>query len=60
MWQGALWLLYFSPLLLVGALLDEQNPLPVRLTTWLIALALALLAWRSVEAGRAVAEPALR
>jgi len=42
-WHAALWLLYFAPFL-VGSLLDAERPFPIRLTTWLIAVVLALLA----------------
>jgi hypothetical protein len=51
-WHGCLWLLYFAPLLLLGPLLDRENPVPIRLTTWLMALMLVLLAIVGFRAGR--------
>src|SRR5207249_4708414 len=52
LWQACLWLLYFTPLLFLGAILDPTSPLPIRLTTWLMAAMLGLLAALSVRAIR--------
>jgi hypothetical protein len=48
LWHASLWLLYFSPFL-VSALLDPEEPLPIRLTTWAMGLMLALLAMMSFK-----------
>jgi hypothetical protein len=52
LWHACLWLLYFTPLLLLDRILDPTNPLPIRLTTWLMVLMLGLLAALGVRTVR--------
>jgi hypothetical protein len=65
-WHLCLWLLYFlyfTPWFSLDHLLNEENPLPIRLTTWLLALMLGLLAamaFRSIGSSQLMADAHVR